>query len=42
MEGIANTRDGLIKKKEETMRDKDQHRFVTDVDSDKVVVDVNA
>ena len=24
------------------MRDKDQHRFVTEVDSDKVVVDINA
>lgn len=39
---IDDTREGLIQKRKECMRDKDSHRFVTEVDSDKVVVDINA
>lgn len=42
VDNINNNRTNLIEKRACAMREKDSHRFVTEVDSDKVVVDINA
>jgi len=39
---ITGTRQTLITNRQEKMRHDDQHRFVTEVDSDRVVVDIKA
>lgn len=41
IDGVVTTRADFITKKECQMREKDQHRFKTEVDSDKVIVDIN-
>lgn len=42
VDNLKSTRDTLVNNRQTKMRNDDQHRFVTEVDSDMVVVDINA